>query len=81
MASFPLPKSDVLGVEPQFNADDFLDKLARMKGRLLKGGEPHIEGVAKIVPSDWVRGGTGTLNLTYADIKQSNTVTVWKLCQ
>ncbi|KAI9459672.1 NUC091 domain-containing protein [Lactarius psammicola] len=37
-------------------ADDFLDFLARAKGRLLKGGEPDIEGAAKIVLSDWVRG-------------------------
>lgn len=36
--------------------DDFLEALARAKGRLLKGGEPDIEGVAKIVLSDWVRG-------------------------
>lgn len=34
----------------------FLDKLARMKGRLLKGGEPDMEAVAKIILSDWVRG-------------------------
>ncbi|KNZ81655.1 Nucleolar GTP-binding protein 2 [Termitomyces sp. J132] len=37
-------------------AEMFLDKLARMKGRLLKGGEPDLESVAKIVLSDWVRG-------------------------
>ncbi len=37
-------------------ADDFLDTLARAKGRLLKGGEPDIEGAAKIVLGDWVRG-------------------------
>ena len=37
-------------------ADDFLDALARSKGRLLKGGEPDIEGAAKIVLGDWVRG-------------------------
>ncbi len=37
-------------------ADDLLDALARAKGRLLKGGEPDIEGAAKIVLSDWVRG-------------------------
>ena len=37
-------------------AEDVLDALARAKGRLLKGGEPDIEGVAKIVLSDWVRG-------------------------
>ncbi|KAG6872767.1 hypothetical protein C0995_006806 [Termitomyces sp. Mi166 len=34
----------------------FLDKLARMKGRLLKGGEPDLESVAKMILSDWVRG-------------------------
>lgn len=27
-----------------------------MKGRLLKGGEPDVDGVAKIMLSDWVRG-------------------------
>lgn len=37
-------------------ADDLLDALARAKGRLLKGGEPDVEGAAKIVLSDWVRG-------------------------
>lgn len=30
--------------------------MARMKGRLLKGGEPDREGVAKVILSDWVRG-------------------------
>jgi len=39
-----------------WGADDFLDVLARGKGRLLKGGEPDIESAAKIVLSDWVRG-------------------------
>ena len=39
-----------------WEADDFLDTLARSKGRLLKGGEPDVEGAAKIVLSDWVRG-------------------------
>ena len=34
----------------------FLDKVARMKGRLLKHGEPDLDSVAKIVLSDWVRG-------------------------
>ncbi|KAI0309968.1 hypothetical protein OF83DRAFT_1179038 [Amylostereum chailletii] len=33
-----------------------LDALARMKGRLLKGGEPDLEGVSKVVLSDWVCG-------------------------
>ncbi len=39
-----------------WDPEDFLDKLARMKGRLLKQGEPDLDGVAKIVLSDWVRG-------------------------
>lgn len=50
----PLPVSD--GPSVAWDSEVFLDKLARMKGRLLKGGEPDIEGVAKIVLSDWVRG-------------------------
>ena len=42
--------------EEGFDPDQVLDKLARMKGRLLKGGEPDLDGVAKILLSDWVRG-------------------------
>lgn len=50
----PLPVSD----DPSkcWDSETFLDKLARLKGRLLRGGEPDLEGVAKIVLSDWVRG-------------------------
>ncbi|EIM83263.1 NGP1NT-domain-containing protein [Stereum hirsutum FP-91666 SS1] len=39
-----------------WDAEELLEKLARMKGRLLKGGEPDREGVAKILLEDWVRG-------------------------
>ncbi|KAH9973341.1 NGP1NT-domain-containing protein [Lactifluus volemus] len=39
-----------------WTADELLDVLARAKGRLLKRGEPDIEGAAKIVLGDWVRG-------------------------
>lgn len=42
--------------EARWDPEEFLDKLARKKGRLLKGGEPDLEGVAKIVLGDWVRG-------------------------
>ena len=49
--NLPVPESG----EP-FDPDEVLDKLARMKGRLLKGGEPDLDGVAKILLSDWVRG-------------------------
>lgn len=34
----------------------FLEMLARKGGRLLKGGEPDVEGVAKIVVHDFLRG-------------------------
>ncbi|KLO20124.1 NGP1NT-domain-containing protein [Schizopora paradoxa] len=50
----PLPDPD--DPSKAWEPETFLDKLARMKGRLLKGGEPDMEGVAKIVLSDWVRG-------------------------
>lgn len=50
----PLPNKDdpSQGWEPE----EFLDKLARMKGRLLKHGEPDLDSVAKILLSEWVRG-------------------------
>lgn len=50
----PLPnKADpTQGWDPE----DFLDKLARKKGRLLRQGEPDLDSVAKIILSDWVRG-------------------------
>jgi len=52
--NMPLPDPDdpSKGWEPEA----LLDKLGRMKGRLLKGGEPDHEAVAKILLSDWVRG-------------------------
>lgn len=52
----PLPEPKDGQDTPCWDADEFLDKLARQKGRLLKGGEPDLEGVAKIVLNDWVRG-------------------------
>ncbi|KAI6008912.1 NGP1NT-domain-containing protein [Pisolithus orientalis] len=50
----PLPDPD--NPSRGWEAEDFLNTLARMKGRLLKGGEPDLDGVAKIMLSDWVRG-------------------------
>jgi len=35
---------------------DFLEKLSRKAGKLLKGGEPDIPTVAKMVLNDWQRG-------------------------
>lgn len=44
---------DVKGYEDAF---DFLSILARKGGRLLKGGEPDVDGVAKMVVNDFLRG-------------------------
>lgn len=49
-----LPNAD--DASKNWDAETFLDKMARMKGRLLKGGEPDLDSVAKIMLSDWVRG-------------------------
>ncbi|EER28230.1 GTPase required for pre-60S ribosomal subunit nuclear export and maturation [Coccidioides posadasii str. Silveira] len=38
------------------DAIDFLSILARKGGRLLKGGEPDLDGVAKMVINDFLRG-------------------------
>lgn len=43
---------------PDWNDDHilFLELLARKGGRLLKGGEPDLDGVAKMVLNDFMRG-------------------------
>ena len=38
------------------NATEFLEMLARKAGRLLKGGEADVDGVAKMVLNDFLRG-------------------------
>ncbi|KAF8203971.1 P-loop containing nucleoside triphosphate hydrolase protein [Pholiota molesta] len=50
----PLPNKDDITIG--WDTEDFLDQLARKKGRLLKHGEPDLDSVAKIVLTDWVRG-------------------------
>ncbi|KIO17295.1 hypothetical protein M407DRAFT_33043 [Tulasnella calospora MUT 4182] len=40
----------------KWNSDAFLDAVARKYGRLLKGGEPDRETVAKMILNDWIRG-------------------------
>lgn len=35
---------------------NFLEMLARKTGRLLKGGEPDVDGIAKLVLNDFMRG-------------------------
>ncbi|XP_073341256.1 nucleolar GTP-binding protein 2 [Pagrus major] len=42
---------------PTWNsAEDFLEKLALRTGKLLKGGEPDLSTVSKMVLNDWQRG-------------------------
>uniref|UniRef100_A0A671WA72 Nucleolar GTP-binding protein 2 n=1 Tax=Sparus aurata TaxID=8175 RepID=A0A671WA72_SPAAU len=42
---------------PTWNsAEDFLEKLAMRTGKLLKGGEPDLSTVSKMVLNDWQRG-------------------------
>jgi nuclear GTP-binding protein len=36
--------------------EDFLERLAKSSGRLLKGGEPDFKTAAKMVLHDWLRG-------------------------
>ena len=38
------------------NSSEFLELLARKGGRLLRGGEPDMDGVAKMVLNDFMRG-------------------------
>ncbi|XP_072836398.2 nucleolar GTP-binding protein 2 [Pogona vitticeps] len=38
------------------DAEDFLEKLAFQTGKLLKGGEPDVRTVSKMVLNDWQRG-------------------------
>lgn len=43
-------------VEDWPNAENFLEQIARKSGKLLKGGEPDLGTVAKMVLNDWQRG-------------------------
>ncbi|KAG8868192.1 GTPase required for pre-60S ribosomal subunit nuclear export and maturation [Serendipita sp. 405] len=52
----PTPSSSTDTGHSPWTPEELLDTLARMKGRLLKGGEPDLEAVAKMVLNDWVRG-------------------------
>lgn len=44
------------GIGPYDDANGFLEKLALKGGRLMKGGEPDKDGVAKMVLNDFMRG-------------------------
>ena len=44
------------GIKGHADATEFLELLARKGGRLLKGGEADVDGVARIVLNDFLRG-------------------------
>jgi nuclear GTP-binding protein len=44
------------GIKGWSDEDAFLEMMARKGGRLLKGGEPDIEAVARMILSDFLRG-------------------------
>lgn len=44
------------GVENWSDSEDFLTQLAMKTGKLLKGGDPNISIVARMVLNDWQRG-------------------------
>lgn len=44
------------GIKDHKNHIDFLEKIAKKSGKLLKGGEPDINASAKMILNDWQRG-------------------------
>lgn len=38
------------------SSQDFLEQIAKKTGKLLKGGEPHITVVSRMILNDWQRG-------------------------
>ncbi|CAG7659309.1 unnamed protein product, partial [Allacma fusca] len=44
------------GIQSWKDYEDFLTQMAKKSGRLLKGGEPDLNGVGKMVLNDWQRG-------------------------
>ena len=43
-------------VDSWTDSTDFLAKVAQRSGKLLKGGEPDLNTISKMVLNDWVRG-------------------------
>ncbi|XP_014775789.1 nucleolar GTP-binding protein 2 [Octopus bimaculoides] len=43
-------------IESWNGTEDFLEKLAKRYGKLLKGGDPDFNNISKIVLNDWQRG-------------------------
>ncbi|CAG9806285.1 unnamed protein product [Chironomus riparius] len=44
------------GINEYDNHIDFLEQLAKKSGKLVKGGEPDVNAIAKMVLNDWQRG-------------------------
>jgi nuclear GTP-binding protein len=47
---------DLVQIEHWEDSADFLEQLSRKTGRLLKGGEPDVNSVAKVILNDFQRG-------------------------
>jgi nuclear GTP-binding protein len=48
--------SAVYGIKEWNDADEFMKEMANKQGRLLKGGEPDLNTIAKMLLHDWQRG-------------------------
>jgi len=48
--------SGIYGVKDWTDTEDFIGQLAKMSGRLLKGGDPDYKTIAKNILHDWQRG-------------------------
>ncbi len=44
------------GIVTWTDTEDFLEKVARRMGKLLKGGIPDVMAASKIIVNDWQRG-------------------------
>lgn len=51
----PLHVERTYGIRGWSSATEFLEMLARKSGKLLRGGEPDLDGVAKSVLNDFIR--------------------------
>jgi ribosome biogenesis GTPase A len=43
------------GLQEWTDEEDFMSRLAAQMGRLLKGGEPDVNSIAKLMINDWQR--------------------------
>jgi nuclear GTP-binding protein len=62
--------ANTYGVEGWLDAEDFLTMVAKKGGRLLKGGNPDLTTVSKMVLNDWLRGRIPFFTLPPLDVLQ-----------